>query len=103
MTGDSRDKNGAYYCSESETEIFLRSIGLSIYNKITNSSEQSEIIKRIDDMVDMTNNSINEKCSRIKEAFVSKIDDSLAQYYYITGKRGAPKKVSIPTNLIVFK
>ena len=34
MTGDSRDKNGAYYCSESETELFLRSCGLSIYNKI---------------------------------------------------------------------
>ena len=51
----------------------------------------------------MTNNSINEKCSRIKEAFVSKIDDSLAQYYYVNGKRGEPKKVSIPSNLIVFK
>jgi hypothetical protein len=34
MTGDSRDKDGAYYCSESETELFLKSIGLSIYNKI---------------------------------------------------------------------
>jgi hypothetical protein len=34
MTGDSRDKNGAYYCSESETEMFLKSKGLSIYNKI---------------------------------------------------------------------
>jgi hypothetical protein len=34
MTGDSRDKNGAYYCSESETELFLKSLGLSIYNKI---------------------------------------------------------------------
>lgn len=76
---------------------------LAIYNKITNSSEPTEIIKRIDDMVDMTNNSINEKCSRIKEAFVSKIDDSLAQHYYVNGKRGAPKKVSIPSNLIVFK
>lgn len=34
MTGDSRDKNGAYYCSESETELFLKSLGMSIYNKI---------------------------------------------------------------------
>jgi len=34
MTGDSRDSNGAYYCSESETEIFLKERGLSIYNKI---------------------------------------------------------------------
>jgi hypothetical protein len=34
MTGDSRDSKGAYYCSESETELFLKSLGLSIYNKI---------------------------------------------------------------------
>jgi hypothetical protein len=34
MTGDSRDKNGAYYCSESETELFFKSEGLAVYNKI---------------------------------------------------------------------
>lgn len=34
MTGDSRDKNGAYYCSEAETELFLKGLGLSIYNRI---------------------------------------------------------------------
>jgi len=34
MTGDSRDKNGAYYCSESETELFFKLNGLSVYNKI---------------------------------------------------------------------
>jgi hypothetical protein len=34
MTGDSRDKNGAYYCSEAETIMFLKSQGLSIYNMI---------------------------------------------------------------------
>jgi len=34
MTGDSRDKNGSYYCSESETELFFKEQGLSVYNKI---------------------------------------------------------------------
>lgn len=34
MTGDSRDQKGAYHCSESETELFLRDNGLSVYNKI---------------------------------------------------------------------
>lgn len=34
MTGDSRDKTGAYYCSESETELFFKDNGLSVYNKI---------------------------------------------------------------------
>lgn len=34
MTGDSRDKRGAYYCHESETETFFKENGLSVYNKI---------------------------------------------------------------------
>jgi hypothetical protein len=34
MTGDSRDKGGAYHCSEAETELFLRDQGLKIYNRI---------------------------------------------------------------------
>lgn len=34
MTGDSRDKKGAYYCSEAETELFLKEQGLSVYNRI---------------------------------------------------------------------
>lgn len=34
MTGDSRDKNGSYHCHESETEIFFKENGLSVYNKI---------------------------------------------------------------------
>jgi len=35
MTGDSRDKTGAYYGCEAEHELFFRDQGLSIYNKIT--------------------------------------------------------------------
>lgn len=34
MTGDSRDKNGAYYGCEAEHEIFFKQQGLYIYNKI---------------------------------------------------------------------
>jgi hypothetical protein len=34
MTGDSRDKNGAYHCHEAETELFMKEQGLSVYNRI---------------------------------------------------------------------
>lgn len=34
MTGDSRDKNGAYYGCEAEHELFFKAQGLHIYNKI---------------------------------------------------------------------
>lgn len=34
MVGDSRDPHGAYYGMEAETELFLKSQGLHLYNKI---------------------------------------------------------------------
>jgi hypothetical protein len=34
MTGDSRDKRGAYYCCEAEHELFFKNQGLAVYNKI---------------------------------------------------------------------
>lgn len=34
MTGDSRDKNGAYHCHEAETVVFFKEQGLSVYNQI---------------------------------------------------------------------
>lgn len=34
MTGDSRDKNGAYHCHEAETVVFFKESGLSVYNQI---------------------------------------------------------------------
>lgn len=73
---------------------------LAIYERISNSSSNREIRKRIDDLTDIRNNSINEKCSRIKEAFVSVMDDSVACTYYITGRRGEPKKVALNPELL---
>lgn len=71
-----------------------------LYYRVTNSSDNSEIQKRIEDLVDVTKNSVNEKCSRIKEAFITRIDDSLARNYYVTGKRGEPKRIVLDRNFM---
>lgn len=34
MTGDSRNKDGGYYCSDAEHELFFKEQGLHVYNKI---------------------------------------------------------------------
>lgn len=67
----------------------------AIYIMLTNTTEQEKIDRSIDDLVDPSNNSLNEKCSRIKEAFLKKIDERLARYYYITGERGGLKRILI--------
>ena len=43
---------------------------------------------------------INEKCARIREAFVREFDDRLAEYYYVTGGRGCTKRVRLPRELV---
>ncbi len=49
----------------------------------------------IEDVTDPTKNSINEKCARIREAFLLKMDDSHASFYIVSGKRAQPKSVYI--------
>ena len=58
--------------------------------------------KSIEDVTNSLSSSINEKCSRILEAFISKFDDPLARCYYVNGKRGNPKKIAIPRTLVVW-
>ena len=48
-------------------------------------------------------NSINEKCARIRAAFVNKFDEHLAKNYYITGNRGGVKKITLPRDLVVWE
>lgn len=75
---------------------------LTIYSRITNSSSTSEIKRRINDMTDLRKNSMNEKCSRVKEAFVLKMTESIARNYYITGGRSEMKRIALPNNLRTF-
>lgn len=59
---------------------------LSIYKVLSNrenAEKQRESVRRL---VDVTDNAINEKCSRIKEAFLKVADDFIAKNYYIVAK-----------------
>jgi hypothetical protein len=75
---------------------------LHIYGLITGRDSREDIRKSIDDVTDPTRNSINEKCSRIKQAFLREFDDSIARNYYITGERGEAKKILIPREMITW-
>ena len=77
---------------------------MEIYKKIKGRFFNYETAKQsIDDVTNPLSNSINEKCSRIREAFVSQFDDHLARFYYIDGQRGEPKKIALPRNLVEWR
>lgn len=73
---------------------------VSIYRMVTNREDNSEAEKSLKRLIDPYDNSINEKCCRIKEAFVSKFDNAMAKHYYISGKQGTPKSIILDRELV---
>ena len=74
-----------------------------IYMRLTDRVQTEVIDKSIQALCDPTQNAINEKCARIREAFVDKFDERLAQHYFVTGKRGEPKRIQLQRNLVVWE
>ena len=74
---------------------------LAIYKVLSNREDLQKQQHSIRRLVDATDNAINEKCSRIKEAFLKVVDDFIAQNYYLCLKRENYKNEGITyTNLL---
>ena len=71
-----------------------------IYKKIKGDRWIISQRRSIEDVTDPMKNSINEKCARVREAFVTRFDERLAKHYIITGERGKPKRITLPQELI---
>ncbi len=73
---------------------------LQLYYRLSNREDITKLERSIDELVDSTHNSINEKCSRIRAAFVSQFCPELAYKYYITGERSNLKIILLARNMI---
>lgn len=51
-------------------------------------------------LTDPTKNSINEKCTRIKEAFITRFHENVARNYYVCGLRASAKRIDLPRKLV---
>ena len=76
---------------------------LSIYRALSPIGGTQKQLQSIQSITNPMNNSINEKCARIREAFIKHFDDRLAQNYYITGKKGEPKRIALAPSLVVWE
>ena len=74
-----------------------------IYNKLRPMGLSDRALQSIEDVTNPLLNSINEKCARIRGAFLGEFDEYMAKYYYIKGKRGEAKKISLPRDLVVWE
>lgn len=76
---------------------------LDIYQKIKPFGLTERAIRSIEDVTNPLLNSINEKCSRVRAAFLSEVDPTLLEQYIITGKSGEIKKVMLPRDLVIWE
>lgn len=74
-----------------------------IYERLKPNSLTERARHSIEDVTNPLLNSINEKCARIRGAFVGQFDDYMARHYYIDGLRGQAKRISLPRNLVVWE
>lgn len=74
-----------------------------IYDKIRPWGLTDRALQSIEDVTNPMLNSINEKCARIRKAFVTMLDSSIAEYYCIKGKRGQTKRIALPPELILWE
>ena len=74
-----------------------------IYQKIKPFGLTERAIRSIEDVTNPLLNSINEKCSRVRAAFLPEVDAALLEQYIITGKSGEVKKVTLPRELVVWE
>ncbi len=78
---------------------------LEIYKSMTGRSDYEAIVKSIEDVTDPTQNSINEKCSRIREAFYKEFRGDIAEFYCISGEHYSygPKKIELDRAKVEFE
>jgi len=72
-----------------------------IYGEISSRLNKQSILTTIKKLVDSSMNSVNEQATAIKKVFISKVSPIIAENYYITGKQGETRQISIPRNLVI--
>lgn len=74
-----------------------------IYMNLRPAGLSDRAIQSIEDVTNPLLNSINEKCARIRGAFLREFDDHIARHYYIDGLRGEAKKIALPRDLVIWE
>lgn len=104
-----RHEEGIYFKDladyQTELEIIYRAVKAK-HNDIDEQMESGftpQISNSVRSLTDPCSNSINEKCTRIKESFIQQFHDCIASNYYIQGMRASEKRIIIPRNLVIWE
>ena len=71
-----------------------------IYKQVGNPKTIPEFNNSIDQLINPTENSVNEKLSKIRSKVIALVGDKLAPYYYIDGPRSENKLIRLERSLV---
>ncbi|MBR1502897.1 MAG: hypothetical protein IJ618_03320 [Prevotella sp.] len=74
-----------------------------IYVKLKPAGLTERAMQSIEDVTNPMLNSINEKCARIRGAFVGQFDEYMAKSYYVDGARSEAKRIALDRSLVVWE
>lgn len=70
------------------------------YKQLKPNGLTDRVQKSIDDVTNQLSNSINEKCSRIRQAFTNVVGEELAAIYIVDGNPGEPRRIALSSALV---
>ena len=76
---------------------------MTIYQNISLRESPDKARKSIEKLTDPFDNSVHEKCSRIRAAFLSVVAENIAKNYYITGDRAEAKTILLDRELVIYE
>ena len=74
---------------------------MNIYKNISLRESPDKARLSILKITDPFDNSVNENCSLIRIAFLKVVSEEIAENYYITGRRGEPKNITLDRELVI--
>ena len=95
-------KNYRIFLGDNHIEVHMDYRGelTKIYSEVRPWGLSERALQSIEDVTNPLLNSINEKCARIRKAFVNAMDSEAAKPYIIKGVRGGIKKIDLPKEYI---
>jgi hypothetical protein len=73
---------------------------LKIYSAVGSNNMWGKSEKKIDLLADPFSNSMSEKISKIRSAFLAVHAKNIVKPYLISGERGGPKKISLDRSMV---
>jgi hypothetical protein len=74
-----------------------------LYKRIRPDGAKGKILKSLENLTNIEDNSLHEKISKIKKIVINELGETIAANYIINGNKNEKYKINLPPNKIEFE